>query len=100
VVHHTVDPDGAVREIARTLKPGGRLLIYVYEAFDRRSIALAGSTRSRECGADKPISAMSPAAIRRVCAVLAPFVYITCTIPSRHFAWAKSFPYPRRKTAI
>ena len=93
VVHHTVDPEGAVREIARTLKPGGRLLIYVYEAFDRRSlpwrIALAAVNAVRQ-----PISAMPPAAIRRVCAMLAPFVYVTCTIPSRHFAWARNFPYP------
>jgi SAM-dependent methyltransferase len=93
VVHHTVDPEGAVREIARTLKPGGTLLMYVYEAFDRRSsawrVALAAVNAVRQ-----PISAMSPAAIRRVCAVLAPFVYVTCTIPSRHFAWAATFPYP------
>jgi SAM-dependent methyltransferase len=93
VVHHTVDPELAVREIARTLKSGARALIYVYEEFDRRAlpwrIALAAVNAVRQ-----PISAMSPAAIRRVCAMLAPFVYVTCTIPSRHFAWAAKFPYP------
>ena len=93
VVHHTVDPERAVREIARTLKPGGGLLMYVYEEFDRRSwfwrVALAGTNAIRQ-----PISALSPAAIRRVCALLAPLVYVTCTIPSRHFAWAAGFPYP------
>jgi SAM-dependent methyltransferase len=93
VVHHTVDPEGAVRELARMLKPGGRLLMYVYEAFDRRSlpwrISLAAVNAVRQ-----PISAMSPGAIRRVCVLLAPFVYMTCTIPSRHFAWAATFPYP------
>jgi len=93
VVHHTVDPELAVREIARALKPGARLLIYVYEEFDRRSwawrIALGAVNAVRQ-----PISSLSPAAIRRVCAILAPFVYVTCTIPSRHFAWARRFPYP------
>jgi SAM-dependent methyltransferase len=93
VVHHTVDPEGAVREIARALKPGGRLLMYVYEAFDRRSVAWRAALAAVNA-ARQPISAMSPAAIRRVCAVLAPFVYVTCTIPSRHFAWARHFPYP------
>ena len=93
VVHHTVDPELAVREIARALKSGGRLLIYVYEEFDRRSwpwrLALGAVNAIRQ-----PISSMSPAAIRRVCALLAPFVYVTCTIPSRHFSWAAGFPYP------
>lgn len=93
VVHHTVDPEQAVREIARTLKPGGRLLIYVYEQFERRAwpwrLALGAVNAMRQ-----PISAMPPAAIRRVCAVLAPLVYVTCTIPSRHFSWAANFPYP------
>ncbi len=93
VVHHTVDPEGAVREIARTLKPGGRLLMYVYEEFDRRSVVWRVALAAVN-GARQPISAMSPAAIRRFCVMLAPFVYVTCTIPSRHFAWAAKFPYP------
>ena len=37
VVHHTPDPERAVREIARTLKPGAPLLLYVYEDFSDRS---------------------------------------------------------------
>ena len=93
VVHHTIDPAAAVREIVRTLKPGGRLLIYVYETFERRPwrwrIALAAINAVR-----RPISAMSPPNIRRLCAVVAPVVYATCTIPSRHFAWASRLPYP------
>src|SRR5688572_25822153 len=93
VVHHTIDPAGAVREIVRTLKPGGRLLIYVYETFERRGwqwrIALAAANAVR-----RPISAMSPRNIRRLCAVVAPVVYATCTIPSRHFSWASRLPYP------
>jgi len=93
VVHHTTDPDGAVREIARTLKPGGQLLIYVYEDFERRGrlwqFALASVNAVR-----RPISEMSPAGIRRVCTMLAPFVFVTCTLPSRYFSWAARFPYP------
>ena len=93
VVHHTVDPEGAVREIVRTLKPGGDILIYVYEDFARRGLhwqlALAAVNAVR-----RPISALSPAAIRRVCWFLAPFVFATCTLPSRYFSWARRFPYP------
>ncbi len=93
VVHHTTDPEQAVREIVRTLKPGGNLLIYVYEDFERRgwwwqfALTLVNAIR-------RPISEMSPTGIRRVCAILAPWVFVTCTVPSRHFSWAKKFPYP------
>lgn len=93
VVHHTVDPQGAMREIVRTVKPGGNVLIYVYEDFERRGVLaqLALKTVNAVRG---PISRMSPSAIRRVCAALAPFVYVTCTMPSKYFDWAKGFPYP------
>jgi len=93
VVHHTVDPEGAVREIVRTVRPGGNVLLYVYEDFERRgwlwqvALVLVNAVR-------RPISKLSPAGIRRVCAMLAPVVFVTCTLPSRHFSWAKRFPYP------
>lgn len=93
VVHHTTDPEGAVREIVRALKPGGDLLVYVYEDFEQRGLhwrlALMMVNAVR-----RPISAMSPAGIRRVCAILAPLVYATCTLPSRYFRAAARFPYP------
>lgn len=93
VVHHTVDPEAAMREIARTVRPGGNILIYVYEDFERRgwhwqaALKIVNAVR-------RPISRLPPSTIRRVCAALAPLVYATCTWPSRHFSWAKRFPYP------
>ena len=93
VVHHTDDPERAVREIARTLKPGAPLLLYVYEDFADRPLAwrialgLVNTIRGR-------ISGMSPANIRRFCAAVAPLVYAGCTWPSKHFAWAVRLPYP------
>jgi ubiquinone/menaquinone biosynthesis C-methylase UbiE len=93
VVHHTIDPEGAVREIARVLKPGAPLLLYVYEDFSTRALsarmALAAINVFRGV-----VAAMSPANIRRFCALIAPLVYATCTWPSKHFQFAKSFPYP------
>jgi SAM-dependent methyltransferase len=93
VVHHTVDPELAVREIVRTLKPGATLLIYVYEDFERRGWPWRAALTTVNV-LRRPISALSPRNIRRVCAALAPLVYVTCTLPSRHFAWAARFPYP------
>jgi len=93
VVHHTTDPERAVREIVRTLKPGGNLLIYVYEDFEQRGLMWKLALRSVNA-IRRPISRMSPAGIRRMCAILAPVVFITCTLPSRHFSWAARFPYP------
>jgi ubiquinone/menaquinone biosynthesis C-methylase UbiE len=93
VVHHTIDPEGAVREIARVLKPGATLLLYVYEDFSSRSLpwraALAATNTFRQS-----VSEMSPENIRRFCRMIAPLVYATCTWPSKHFAFARRLPYP------
>ena len=98
VVHHTIDAAGAVREIVRTLKPGGTLLLYVYETFERRPlpwrIALGSINAVR-----RPISRMTPRNIRRLCGLVAPFVYLACTLPSRHFAWAARMPYRAAQNA-
>lgn len=92
VVHHTPDPERAVREIARTLKPGAPLLLYVYEDFSDRSwlwraaLALANSARW-------VTTRMSPAMLMRLCRFLSPIVYVLCTLPSRRFKWASRMPY-------
>ena len=93
VVHHTVDPAGAVREIARTLKPGAPLLLYVYEDFSRRSLPWRVALTSVNAGRSL-VWRLPPRAIRAVCWLIAPFVYAGCTWPSRHFAVAARFPYP------
>lgn len=36
VLHHVYDTEGALRRIARTLRPGGFFLVYLYYAFDNR----------------------------------------------------------------
>jgi SAM-dependent methyltransferase len=38
VLHHVPDTEGAVASIARTLKPGGLFLVYLYYAFDNRPL--------------------------------------------------------------
>jgi ubiquinone/menaquinone biosynthesis C-methylase UbiE len=93
VVHHTIDPEGAVREIARVLKPGAPLLLYVYEDFSSRSLAWRGALSAINSFRGF-VSARSPANIRRFCALIAPLVYAICTWPSRHFEFAARFPYP------
>jgi SAM-dependent methyltransferase len=93
VVHHTIDPEGAVREIARVLKPGAALLVYVYEDFSGRPILWRVALRAVNAFRGF-VSSMSPANIRRFCAVIAPLVYATCTWPSKHFRFARRFPYP------
>jgi len=93
VVHHTIDPEKAVGEIARVLKPGAPLLLYVYEDFSGRSLASRLTLAAINAGR-RFVAAMSPLNIRRFCALIAPVVFVTCTWPSRHFAFAKHFPYP------
>ena len=92
VVHHTPDPGRAVREIARTLKPGGQLLFYVYEDFADRSWAW----RATLAIANAPrvvTTRLPPALLMTICRVLSPIIYLLCTIPARHFEWAARFPY-------
>jgi SAM-dependent methyltransferase len=92
VVHHTPDPPRAVREIARTLKPGAPLLLYVYEDFSdrpwywRAALALANSVRI-------VTTRLPPALLMFICRLLSPIVYLVLTVPSRHFRWAARFPY-------
>ena len=92
VVHHTPDPPRAVREIARAVKPGAPLLLYVYEDFSDRqwywrlTLALANSVRV-------VTTRMPPALLMAICRVLSPVVYLFLTLPSRHFSWASRFPY-------
>lgn len=92
VVHHTPDPDRAIREIARALKPGAHLLFYVYEHFSARAwywqLALAIANAPRVV-----TTRMRPALLMPLCRILAPIVYACCTVPSRHFRWAARFPY-------
>jgi SAM-dependent methyltransferase len=92
VVHHTPDPPRAVSEIARTLKPGAPLLLYVYEDFSDRqwywrlALALANSVRV-------VTTRLPPALLMGICRLLSPAVYLLLTLPSRHFSWAARFPY-------
>ena len=92
VVHHTPDPDRAVREIARTLKPGAPLLLYVYEDFSDRSwawrLALAAANSTRLVTTHLP-----PAVLMGLCRLLSPLVYVLLTLPSRRFRVAARFPY-------
>lgn len=92
VVHHTPDPPRAVREIARTLKPGAPLLLYVYEDFSDRSlgwrVALAVANSARLVTTKLP-----PRLLMRICRLLSPIVWLFLTVPSRHFRWASRFPY-------
>lgn len=92
VVHHTPDPARAVGELARTLKPGAPLLLYVYEDFADRALywraALATANTLRVV-----TTRMRPSHLMRLCRMLSPVVYVTCTLPSRHFSWAARFPY-------
>jgi SAM-dependent methyltransferase len=92
VVHHTPDPARAVREIARTLKPGAPLLFYVYEDLGDRSsawrAALAVANSARVITTRLP-----PPLLMRLCRILSPVVFVTCTLPARRFRWARRFPY-------
>jgi SAM-dependent methyltransferase len=92
VVHHTPDPARAVRELARVLKPGAPLLLYVYEDFGERPwhwrAALAAVNSLRAVTTRLPV-----AVLMTLCRLMSPVVWLTCTVPAKRFSWAKRFPY-------
>lgn len=92
VVHHTPDPPRAVRELARTLKAGASLLLYVYEDLSDRPWPWRGALRAVDLL--RAITTRLPAPmLMRICRLLSPVVYVACTLPARRFRWAQRFPY-------
>jgi SAM-dependent methyltransferase len=92
VVHHTPDPARAVREIARTLKPGASLLLYVYEDFSDRSVGWRAALRAVNLA--RHVTTRVPAPLLwGLCRLLSPIIYALLTAPARRFQWAASFPY-------
>jgi SAM-dependent methyltransferase len=92
VVHHTPDPPRAVREIARALKPGASLLLYVYEDFSDRSIGWR--TALKTVNLARRVTTRLPAPLLMgLCRLLSPILYVLLTVPSRRFRWAERFPY-------
>lgn len=74
VLHHVPDTPGAIAAVARTLKPGAPLLLYLYYAFDNRPwwyrSLWAGSDAARRL-----ITWLPPSAKSLVCDAVAAFVY-------------------------
>lgn len=57
VLHHLADPEGGFKRLVRALRPGGRILIYVYSRPDRlgvRSAALASAAALRRVSTRLP----------------------------------------------
>ncbi len=92
VVHHTPDPARAVRELARVLKPGASFLLYVYEDFSDRPWYWRAALRT--VNMLRSVTTRCPAGVLMAwCRLVSPLVWLTCTLPARHFSWARRFPY-------
>ena len=97
VVHHTPDPQQAVTELARVLKPGAPLFLYVYEDFSDRPLQWRAALRLVN-SLRHVTTRCPPALLMTLCRLLSPLVYATCTLPSRRFRWAARFPYRQGTT--
>jgi len=98
VVHHTTDPAGVVRELTRALKPGGTMLVYLYEDFADRSLVWRSSLEAIRL-LRQLTTRLPPKTLMALCRAVGPLIFAACVWPSRHFRWAKQLPYHHCPTA-
>lgn len=83
VLHHTTDPLRGLREIARVLKDGGGISLYLYEDHADnpwKAVPLKLITALRLV-----TTRMNPRLLSGLCYLLSPFVVIAFSIPARIF---------------
>lgn len=91
VLHHVPDTAGAIRIIAGKLKPGAPLLLYLYYAFDNRSIFYRTLWRLAD-GVRKVVSRM-PLGLRYYTSqVLAAVIYWPFARSARLLEWINMLP--------
>lgn len=81
VIHHLPNPRRGFAEISRLVRPGGRLLLYVYsrpEGWGARKLGLAGSSALRRFTVHLPHPAL-----RALAAPLATLLYALFVLPGR-----------------
>ncbi len=94
VIHHLPDPRRGFREICRLVRPGGRLLLYVYSrpsgrGFRRSGLAVATAMRRVTVHLPHPL-------LRVLSAPLAALLYLLFVIPGRLGAKVPLQTYRRR----
>ncbi len=81
VLHHTPDPRRAFELLVRSVRPGGRITIFLYKDFSDQPVKrffLLQVNRLRRFS-----RRLSPARLRRLCRIIAPFVFLLLTVPAR-----------------
>jgi SAM-dependent methyltransferase len=99
VLHHLVVPADGIAEIARVVRPGGSVLLYLYEDFAERApvwralLALVNRLR-------RWTTRMPPQRLYALCRIASPVVWALLTIPARTLRhvpplrrFAASLPY-------
>ena len=81
VLHHTTDPARGLQEIARTVKPGGRVSLYLYEDHTDnpwKAIPLKLITVLRLV-----TTKLNPRLLSSLCYLLSPFIVVIFSVPAR-----------------
>jgi SAM-dependent methyltransferase len=80
VVHHLTPPQAAIREMARVARRGATVVIYVYEDFTTRALAMRAGLRTVN-SVRGMTTRLPPRLLLRLCQLASPLVYATFTVP-------------------
>ena len=81
VLHHLGVPGRGLREVVRVVKPGAKVVAYLYEDFSERSTLLRWSLKAANTA--RAVTTQLPNRILfNLCRVASPFVYALFTVPA------------------
>lgn len=95
VLHHVSSPSAAAAELARVVRPGSDVAVYLYEDFSERSIGWRWALRAVN-SLRAVTTALPPRLLYRLSQAVSPVVYVAFTLPHlllKRIPWTRKFAF-------